>query len=169
MSTAPSSSPYLDGAVIDAGVALLTAADGERANVMTVSFFAESSHLPPLLRVSVATASWTHGLVAASGRFGLGMLGRGQEALAIRCGTTSGREGPKLERLGIACRTDPSGVPVLEDCLTFSICRVVERIELGDHTLFVGEIERSVRQTARAYRPVLLVSDLVDFLRSAKA
>jgi flavin reductase (DIM6/NTAB) family NADH-FMN oxidoreductase RutF len=159
--TQPTASPYLDGAVLDNAVALLTSAHHGRRNVMTLSFFAESSHVPPLVRVSVATAAWTHELVATSGWFGLSLLARGQENLALGCGTASGRDGCKFERLRLRTEPGPGGVPLLRHCLTTSACRVVERVELPGYTLFVGEVVTSFRQTVIAYRQTLLVSDLL--------
>lgn len=64
----PRLSPYLKGAVLDNGVALVTSAHRDRANVMTVSFFAESSHLPVLVRAAIAPTCLTHEIVTESSR-----------------------------------------------------------------------------------------------------
>lgn len=162
----PDPHPYLQRAVIDNGVALVSsAADGWR-NVMTVSFFAESSHLPVLVRVAIAPACLTHELIARSGWLGLSVLSQGQEELALHCGSQSGRERDKFEQLHFAYQTSVHGVPLLPNCLTTSECRVIERVELPDHTLFVGEVVTSFRQSRRSYREALLVSDLVNYLNA---
>ena len=155
---------YLQDAVIDNGVAIVTSAHAGRVNAMTVSFFAESSHLPVLCRVAISPKTLTHELVEASGWFGLSVLGRGQEALALGCGTRSGRSGCKFDALGLAHRPGPHGVPLLPGCITTSECRVVERIDLGDHTLFVGEMLTSLRQTRASHLEVLLLSNLRDYV-----
>jgi flavin reductase (DIM6/NTAB) family NADH-FMN oxidoreductase RutF len=155
---------YLDQALVDNAVALVTSAHGGRRNVMTVTFFAESSHVPPLARIAVAPGCLTHELIRSSGWFGLSVLARGQEELALRAGSMTGWDGAKFERLHLAHRESEDGVPLLPDCLTTSACRVVETVELGDHTLFVGEIVESYRQSAHSYRDALLISDLVDYL-----
>jgi flavin reductase (DIM6/NTAB) family NADH-FMN oxidoreductase RutF len=159
-----SSCPYLASAVIDGPVGLVTAAEGGRRNVMTVSSFAESSHLPVLVRVAIAPAAWTHELVRASGWFGLSVLASHQGGLAMACGASSGRDGSKFDRLRLLAFEGPGGVPLLPGCLTTSACRVVERHELGEHTLFVGEIVASYRQSALADRRALVVSDLFAYL-----
>jgi flavin reductase (DIM6/NTAB) family NADH-FMN oxidoreductase RutF len=155
---------YLDSAVIDSGVALVTSACGDRRNVMTASFFAESSHLPVLLRVAVAPTSFTHELIDASGWFGLSVLAKGQQRLALACGGVSGRDQPKLEQLRLPIRLTEHRLPLLTGCLTTSACRVVARYELPDHTLFLGKITSSFRQTRMADRPPLLVSDVVQYV-----
>jgi flavin reductase (DIM6/NTAB) family NADH-FMN oxidoreductase RutF len=157
-------SPYLASAILDNPVALVTSAHGGRRNVMTASLFAESSHLPVLLRVAIRPTTLTHELVAASGWFGLSILASHQGELARACGASSGRDGSKFERLRLKTFAGPRDVPLLPGLLTTSACRVVERIELGEHTLFVGEIVESYRQSRLAHLPPLLVSDLVAYL-----
>jgi flavin reductase (DIM6/NTAB) family NADH-FMN oxidoreductase RutF len=153
-------SPYLTRAVLDAGVGLVTSAARGWTNVMTASFFAESSHLPVLLRIALASNSLTHELVSESGRFGLSVLCQGQEELALGCGSGSGREVSRFERWRIRHHLSPNGVPLLRDTLTTSECRVVGREVLGDHTLFVGEVVASFTQTRQSFRDPLLVSQL---------
>jgi len=157
-------SPYLATAVLDGGVGLLTSAARGRINVMTASFFAESSHLPVLLRVAVAPGTLTHELVSESGWFGLSVLCKGQEEWALGCGSGSGREIPKFDRWGIDYDLTSNGVPLLRDALTTSECRVVARVPLKDHTLFVGEIVASFTQTRRSFRDPLLVSELRTYV-----
>jgi flavin reductase (DIM6/NTAB) family NADH-FMN oxidoreductase RutF len=156
--------PYLDNALVDNAVSLVTSAHGGRQNVMTVTFFAESSHVPPLLRISITPNCLTHELIAASGWFGLSLLAKGQEELALQCGASTGWDGSKFERLHLAYTMSEHGVPLLPDCLTTSACRVIETRTLDDHTLFVGEIVKSYRQSAQSFRDTLLISDLVDYL-----
>lgn len=160
MNRAASSSPYITGAVLDNPVALVTSAHGGRRTVMTASLFAESSHLPVLLRVAIRPETFTHELVTASGWFGLSVLACTQAALAIGCGSSSGRDGSKFERWRLRVENGPREVPLLPGLLTTSACRVIERLDLGEHTLFVGEIVDSHREARLAHLPPLLLSDL---------
>lgn len=160
-------SPYLTHAVVENAVALVTSSHGAQKNAMTVTFFAESSHVPPLLRVAISPTCLTHELITHSGWFGLSLLAEGQDELALTCGTNSGRRLDKFAELRLRHRLTDNGVPLLLDCLTTSECQVIDRIELGDHTLFVGRIRESFRQLALSYRDALLVSHLVDYLGNA--
>ena len=153
-------SRYLTHAVVDGGVALVTSAARGQVNVMTASFFAESSHLPVLIRVGISPESLTYALIAESGWFGLSVLCQGQEALAMACGSTSGRQLAKLERLGIRYHLSPNGVPIVRDTLTTSECRVLNTVALADHHLVVGEVVSSFTQTRQSFRDPLLVSEL---------
>jgi flavin reductase (DIM6/NTAB) family NADH-FMN oxidoreductase RutF len=160
-------SPYLTEAAADSAVGLVTSAAQGRLNVMTASFFAESSHLPVLLRVAVAPASLTHELISASGWFGLSVLCQGQETLALDCGSVSGRDVPKLEKLRVSYQVTENGVPLLNDTLTTSECKVVSVLPLPDHALFIGEVTRSFTQSRLSYRDPLLISGLRAYLAGA--
>lgn len=156
------SSPYLDAALTDGGVALVTTHWRGRTNAMTASFFAESSHVPMLIRVAIATTALTHDWVVETGRFGLSVLAQGQERAALVCGLESGRDTAKLERLRMRWRLGAHGAVILPDAFSSSECRVVERDELPDHTLFVAELKSSFRQSLQSFREPLLVSELLE-------
>jgi len=106
-------SPYLLHAVIDNGIALVTSAINGRCNLMTASFFAESSQIPVLVRVAIAPSCLTHVLIVRTSWFGLSLLSKGQEELAFYCGSISGREVSKLQRLGLRYHLGTHGVPLL--------------------------------------------------------
>ncbi len=160
---------YLTQAVGDSAVGLVTSAANGRHNVMTAAFFAESSHLPVLVRLAIAPESLTCELVSASGWFGLSVLCQGQEDLALRCGSVSGRDVPKLERFGVAVQPGPGGVLLLPHCLTTSACRVVTRVSLPDHVLFVAEVVESFTQSRLSFRDPLLISDLRRYVARPRA
>lgn len=160
-------SPYLTHAMVENAVALVTSSHAGRMNAMTVSFFAESSHVPPLLRVAISPTCLTHELITRSGWFGLSLLAAGQDELALACGTTTGRQRDKFAEFRLQHLVSENGIPLLSDCLTTSECQVIDRIELGEHTLFVGRIRQSFRQSRFAYRDALLLSHLIDYLGTA--
>jgi flavin reductase (DIM6/NTAB) family NADH-FMN oxidoreductase RutF len=155
---------YVRLSFVDGVVGLLSSSHDGVQNAMTVSLLAESSHVPPLVRVSVSQDCLSHELVAASGRFGLSILAEGQEELALRCGVTSGRDSQKLRTRGLRWQLHPSGVPMITSCRAVSICRVVERREVGDHTVFVGDVVDGFRETLFDPQPSLLVSGFARWL-----
>ena len=154
-----SASPYVTDAVLDAMVALLlvNSSDG-RCNAMTLSFFSEVAHHPTTLWVSVAASSYTHELLESDGRFSLAVLARNQQAMAVECGTRSGRMHDKCA--GLRLRRTPAGFLYLDGALTSSACRVRQRIALGDHSLFVADILAGESDTSAAHLEPLRISDL---------
>ena len=150
--------PYLAGAVVESPVALLLVDAGGRVNAMTVSFFSEVAHHPTSLWVSVAKSAHTHDLLEAAGSFSLAMLSRAQRDLAIACGTVSGRAVDKASRL--AHGRTPGGAFTLPGAVATCGCRVARRIDLGDHTLFVGEILEGETDSNAGRTRQLLTVDL---------
>jgi len=152
---------YLISPVVDGPVALLIASDGSRTNAMTVRFFSEVAHHPASLWVSVALASYTHELIEKSGEFTLATLHDGQAALALECGSASGRERDKS--LGDRLYKNANGHLLLHDAISSTACRVRRRIPQGDYTLFIADIlEGNFDSRHFVLRRHLLVSDLVS-------
>jgi len=110
-------------------------------NVMTASWVAFSSMLPPLISIFINSKHLTRQLISASREFMVNVLASDQVEASETCGTISGREADKYAKAGLKTRpAEKVGVPLVEGCLANLECRVVAEYEVGDHTLFVGEI-----------------------------
>jgi len=81
-------------------------------------------------------------------RFGVSILASDQEALSRRFASVDSAH--RFD--GIGYQRGESGVVLLLDALAHIECRVVARQVAGDHTIFIGEVERA---TARDARPLL--------------
>ena len=92
----------------------------------------------PRLSVDIHKWTYTHELLWKSGRFAVHLLHPGQLELVHRLGFTSGREVDKL--VGIAYRAGSSGSPILEDCFAWFDCRVVNVMDAGAYTSFLGDV-----------------------------
>jgi len=120
------------------GITIVTAAHEGTQHGMTVSSFTSLSVEPPLISVSLYQTSRTHGLVSASGHFGVTILAANQEEISNRF---AGRIPDTDDRLaGLNLETLVSGAPFITGGLTFFDCRVSQSIPVGTNTLFIGEI-----------------------------
>ena len=81
-------------------------------------------------------------------RFGVSILASDQEALSRRFAAMESSH--RFE--GIGYDRGESGVVLLSDALAHMECLRIAQHEAGDHTLFIGEVERA---TARDARPLL--------------
>ena len=128
------------------GITVVTTLDGEGRDVgMTVSAFASVSLHPPLISVCVDhEASMFHALRHAE-RFGVNILSSEQEALSRRFADIESTH--RFDGLGY--ERGESGVVLLEDALAHLECLRVAQHDAGDHTLFIGEVERVSAQDAR--------------------
>ncbi len=120
------------------GVTVITTRDGEKIHGMTANGVTSVSLEPPLALVVIAHERNTHPLVMKTARFGISVLSSRQQDVA-RYYTKPAEErlehnAPQTETLG--------RIPVIADALSSMDCRVVDSIEAGDHTIFVGEVEK---------------------------
>jgi flavin reductase (DIM6/NTAB) family NADH-FMN oxidoreductase RutF len=114
---------------------------GERRNGMTLNWATQVSSDPKWLGVSIERAAVTHELVTAGGVFALCIIDREDRAIV--------RKFTKPVDVDLAAQTlngfeyfdgPASGAPVLAQSVAYLECEVRQTIEIGDHSLFLGEI-----------------------------
>ena len=131
------------------GITVVTTRDGDQRDVgMTVSAFCSVSLDPPLVQVCVDRTASLYAALASSSRYGVSILAAEQEALSRRFATADSTR--RFD--GIGYRRGESGVVLLDDALAHLECKIVASHEVGDHTMFVGEVESAM---ARSARPLL--------------
>jgi len=120
-------------------VAVTSAAGGVR-NGMIANSAQRASLVPRIPRVSlyISKPNYTHDLVYRSGLFGLHLLRQDQWDLIWHLGLESGRETDKLRPLNT--RTGETGCPLLLDCAAAFECRVINAMDAGAATFFLGEV-----------------------------
>ena len=113
----------------------------ERRNAMTLNWATQVSFDPKWLGISVEHEAFTHELIAASGVFSLCLVDREDRAI-IRKFTKPVEVDLAAKTLnGFAYLDGPStGAPVLAQSVAYVECEVRQPIEIGGHTLFLGEV-----------------------------
>ena len=111
-------------------------ADG-RVAASTVNWVTQASFEPPLVAVGVKVDSGVHSIIKESKKFALNILGKGQESMAFSFFKSLERDG---DTIGGVAFSSGSGAPVFANTHAFLECRLVETVEIGDHSLFVGEV-----------------------------
>jgi flavin reductase (DIM6/NTAB) family NADH-FMN oxidoreductase RutF len=133
----------IDGAfnIMPTGLALIGSSWQGKDNVMTAAWVVSCSVKPPLVSVFIHHKWFTRELVSKSKEFVVNVLASDQAEISEICGTVSGRKVDKYARANLKTRRgEKVNVPLIEGCLANLECRVVADYEVGDHTLFVGEI-----------------------------
>ena len=126
------------------GVTVVTTEHDGTAYGMTVASFTSLSLHPPLVLVCIENGVKTHQAIAASGKFCVSILARDQSALSSRFAS-------KVEDrfAGVETIRGALDLPLLANSVATLECRVTAALPGGDHTIFVGEVERSsTRETA---------------------
>lgn len=123
--------------------AITTSAEGRR-NGCIVNSAQRASLVPSSMRVSmyISKPNLTHDLIWSSGVFGLHLLRTDQFDVVRALGIRSGREGDKFSNL--ETRIGETGCPLLTDCLVALECRVVNAMDAGAATFFLGDVVSAV-------------------------
>ena len=107
---------------------------------MTANAFASVSLDPLLVLVCVDKEAGMHGLLPQAQGFAVTVLAAEQEELSSWFASAE-RPGGEDQFADIAWDPAPAtGSPVLCDGVAFVDCRVTERHEGGDHSIFLGEV-----------------------------
>ncbi|HXI46673.1 MAG TPA: flavin reductase family protein [Candidatus Acidoferrales bacterium] len=123
------------------GISVITTLDeaGGPAGI-TVSAMSSVSLEPPLVMVALARRRFITPLVDATGRFAVNVLRHDQQALSdcfAHAPVSPGRE----EFCGATWHPGPTGLPLLDGILASLECTVVQTFAVGDHELFIGQVD----------------------------
>jgi flavin reductase (DIM6/NTAB) family NADH-FMN oxidoreductase RutF len=117
---------------------VVTTVDGEERGAFTANWLSQASFEPPLVMVSVEADSHSLPLIRSSGRFLINVLESGQRDLAGHFGKKHRHAGDKLA--DIPHHPSASGLPVLDDALSYVVCKMTGEVDAGDSVVVVGEV-----------------------------
>ena len=105
---------------------------------LTIGSLVSLSLQPALLGVSIGRDAQAHELLREAGGFAVSVLAGDQAAVAQHFA----RSGPPIVQWeGVAVRESERG-PLLEGALSWLECSLHSEHDVGDHTFFVGAVER---------------------------
>ena len=113
--------------------------DGEEMNGFTVSWLMQSSFKPPLVVSCVKQDSQSHTMIEKTNIFAISFLEEGQKEVAKQFFQPKRRVGNKFEEIEFYEGAE-TGCPIIKDSLGYIECKVVGKVDEGDHTVFVGEV-----------------------------
>ena len=112
-----------------------------KPNLMTAAWGGICCSNPPCLTVSLQKPRHSYAAIMERKAYTVCVPGEAQVAEADYCGISSGRDGDKFATLGwTAVKSDLVDAPYAAECPMVIECRVLHVIEVGVHTMFVGEI-----------------------------
>jgi len=132
------------------GVTVVTTAHQGRRHGMTVSSFTSVSLNPPLVLVALERKTRTRTMVAAEGVFAVTVLSQGDQAVSNRF---AGRMEGEDRFAGLETFSLVTGAPLLRAGEAWLDCRVVQQVEAGTHTIFIGEVVAA--RAGEAFAPLL--------------
>lgn len=122
-------------------VVAVTSSRGSERNGLIVNSALRASLSPEKLRLLIVVHKFNHShdMIFESGAFTAHVLRADQMDLVVRLGYASGRDGDKLA--GLDHQVGATGAPVLADCHAWFECRVVNAMDTGGSTVFLGAVE----------------------------
>jgi flavin reductase (DIM6/NTAB) family NADH-FMN oxidoreductase RutF len=121
-----------------AGVSVVTVdLEGERLG-LTVASLVSLAFEPPLVGVSIAQGAALHELLRGAGGFAVSLLAASQVSLAQHFA----RGVPPIALWQGIDKRDGARGPLLGGALGWLECELAGEHEAGDHTLFLGRVER---------------------------
>jgi flavin reductase (DIM6/NTAB) family NADH-FMN oxidoreductase RutF len=112
-----------------------------RPNIMTAAWGGICCSSPPCVAVSLRKATYTYGNIVQQGGFTINIPSDKYAVQADYCGMVSGKKADKFAETGLTpVRSALVNAPYIEELPLVLECKLVHQIELGLHTLFVGEI-----------------------------
>src|SRR5437667_4274031 len=121
-------------------VVAITSERNGKENGMISDAAVRASIVPSVPRVSVYIHkfNYSHDMIFETGRFAMHLLHTKQFDVVRRIGFVSGRDRNKLE--GLPHHRGVLGVPVLDECFAHFECRIVNVMDTGSSTLFLGDV-----------------------------
>ena len=133
------------------GIYVLTTGFEDKYNGMIASWVSQISYDPPLIMAAVHPNRYSHELINKSKCFALHVLSKDQKDFLKRF---KGPD-PEAKFANIKWQKGKTGSPVINDCIAWFECEVVEILNPGNHTLFIGRVvnaenlsEKAVMSTA---------------------
>lgn len=124
------------------GLYVVGSTDGaRRRNAMTLNWATQVASDPKWLGIAVEREAHTHELITAGGVFSLCLVARDDRAIVRRFTKPVDVDLEARTLNGFAYFDGPAtGAPVLTQSVGYLECEVRRPVEVGTHTLFLGEI-----------------------------
>ncbi|MGB9742380.1 MAG: flavin reductase family protein [candidate division WOR-3 bacterium] len=114
----------------------------DKSSIITIAWHCPVSFQPPALAIAVGRSRFSCELIEKSGEFVVNIPDWQLLPAMLFCGTHSGRDVDKFAGAGLT-RVPAQQLlktPKIRECIGAIECRVVDRVEVGDHIMFFGEV-----------------------------
>lgn len=112
-----------------------------KANIITVAWAGTICTNPPMLSISVRPERYSYHMIEETGEFVVNLTTKELVRACDYCGVTSGRDVDKFKEMELTpLKLDTVSVPGIAESPVNIACRVVEKKELGSHTMFLAEV-----------------------------
>ena len=111
---------------------------GDERNAMTTSWITQLSMEPVLIGVGIDASAVTHRLISDGGSFTVNLWDAADTRTFVKFSKPAVADGSTLN--GRPVHAAVTGAPVFDEAIAWMDCEVRHHLDLGSHTLFVGEV-----------------------------
>ncbi|OIR17926.1 MAG: hypothetical protein BEU04_04785 [Marine Group III euryarchaeote CG-Bathy1] len=122
-----------------AGVTLVTFNENEKFGGLTVSSFCSLSMDPPLVLICIDRKIASHESLEKTDTFGVNICNSEQGKIAWDFANSNIDKNELIKSLPHTLTE--LGTPLLEGCLAAMECKITQKYDGGDHTIFIGQVE----------------------------
>jgi len=145
------------------GLYIVGSRAGDRRNGMTLNFATQVGFDPKLLAISVEKDAVTHELIRSGGAFVLNVIDREDRAI-VRKFTKPVEVDMEAKTLnGFPFHDGRTGAPVLDQALAYVECSVRQAVDVGSHTLFIGEVVDAAFQKPEDTEPLRMEDTRMNY------
>lgn len=119
-------------------LALVGSRSGDERNGMTTSWITQLAMEPVLIGVGVDNTAVTHRLITEGGSFTVNLWSSDDTRVFVKFSKPAVDDGETLN--GRPVRPATTGAPVFDEAIAYLDCEVRQSLDLGTHTLFIGEV-----------------------------
>jgi len=122
------------------GLYVITSTKGDKINGQIANALIQVTGEPPALAIGINTQNLTNEFIKESGVFGVSIISQDAPLAFIgQFGFKSGSDINKFEKVNY--KTGSTGAPlIIDNSLAVLEAKVKHQLEVGTHTLFVGEV-----------------------------
>jgi flavin reductase (DIM6/NTAB) family NADH-FMN oxidoreductase RutF len=107
---------------------------------MTINWVTQLSFDPKLVGVSVEREAFTHELVADGGVFSVNLVAQDDRAIVRKFTKPVDVDLDARTLNGFPFHDGATGAPILDQAVAYLDCEVRQAVEVGGHSLFLGEV-----------------------------
>lgn len=120
------------------GVYVVSTLDGERNTGCVANSIMQITSSPATIAVSMNHDNYTNSCIQSTGKFAVSILSEASASSLIgQFGFQSGKDVDKFDGIDFSVK---EGLPVLNDCCGYIVCKVIDKMETSTHTVFLGEV-----------------------------
>ncbi len=120
---------------------LVVSGDMASANIITIAWAGVVNSDPPMVGVSLRAQTHSFALMKKHNSFTVNIPHEGMLREVDICGVVTGADVDKFAYAGLTrVASNKIDTPIIEEAIISLECKLKQRVELGSHSLFIGEV-----------------------------